>query len=196
MSTCSRFMNKKCMTSIVLIAVLLVAGCSVKAPEVKITGEKTALENQVIGTYQEIEQDSWTITSVRSTSPGKVTPMSEEKKKVLAAVQNRRFNKDDIVEFKKDLVVGENNKGYLEVRNAEKLSNDDEYRKRVEQIVAAENQDRKVIMERTMQVNEKVASAGEEKVASVFAQIYQDESAPGTLIQLEDGAWVKKSTEK
>ncbi|MBD3288803.1 DUF1318 domain-containing protein [candidate division KSB1 bacterium] len=194
MSACSHIMNRKA-NFILLIFMVFIAGCSVEAPEVKITGEKTALENQVIGTYEEIEQDSWTITSVRSTSPGKAPAMSEEKKKVLSAVQNRRFNKDDIDEFKEDMVVGENNNGFLEIRNAEKLNKDADYRKRVEQIVAAENQDRKVIMERAMQVNEDIAKAGAERVASVFAKIWQEESAPGTLIQLEDGSWVKKGSD-
>ena len=176
----------------IAIAGLIIINCSVKAPEVKITGEKTALENQVIGTYQEIEQDSWTIASVRSASPGKTQTMSEEKKKVLTAIQNRKFNKDDINEFKRDGVIGENNAGFLEIRDQEKINKDSEYKKRVEQIMADENSDRQVIMSRTIQVNEQVAKAGEEAVAKVFANMFQDESEPNTLIQLKDGSWVKK----
>ena len=40
--------------------------CSVRAPELNVTGEKTALENQVLGTYQQIESDSWLIASSRA----------------------------------------------------------------------------------------------------------------------------------
>lgn len=189
-------MIKKYIIMILFIAGLATFGCSVKAPEVKITGEKTALENQVIGTYQEIEQDSWTITSVRSTSPGKVSAMSDEKKKVLTAVQNRRFNKDDINEFKKDLSVGENNQGFLELRSSDKLEQDTEYRNRVEKILEDENRDRRIIMERAMQVNEDIATAGEDAVLRVFAKIYQEESAPNTWIQLDDGSWVRKKANK
>jgi len=171
---------------------LLFFHCSVKAPEVKITGEKTALENQIIGTYQEIEQDSWTIASVRSTAPGKAPAMSEEKKKVLSAVQNRKFNKDDINEFKRDGLIGENNKGFLEIREPETLTKDAELQKRVDQIIADENNDRQVIMQRTIQINEEASKAGDETVSKVFAKLFQDESEPETWIQLDDGTWMKK----
>lgn len=177
---------------LIIVIGFFIVSCSVKAPEVKITGEKTALENQVIGTYQEIEQDSWTIASVRSTTPGKTQAMSEEKKKVFAAVQNRKFNKDDTNEFKRDGVIGENNVGFLEIRDQEKLNKDPEYRKRVEQIMADENRDRKIIMNRAIQINEQIAQAGENAVSKVFAKIYQDESETNTWIQLEDGRWIKK----
>ncbi len=182
-------------TPVIMVWMTMLA-CSVKAPEVNITGEKTALEKQVIGTYQEIEQDSWTIASVRSTAPGQKPKMSEEKKKVLSAVQNRRFNKDDIDEFKRDGVIGENNSGFLEIRDVQRLNDNPEYRKRVEKIVAEENNDRQVILERALQVNTQLAEAGEEAVGMVFAKMYQDESAPNTWIQLEDGSWIRKPAEK
>ena len=102
----------------------LVFNCSVKAPEVNITGEKTALENQVIGTYQQIEQDVWTLTSVRSVNSTQKPKMSSEKKRVLEAVQGRKFNKDDIEEFLKNGLVGENNQGLLEIRDNEKFGKD------------------------------------------------------------------------
>ncbi|MDZ7262572.1 MAG: hypothetical protein ONB05_10760 [candidate division KSB1 bacterium] len=93
-----------------LFFTLLVLNCSVKAPEVKITGEKTALENQVVGTYQQIEEDTWMVASVRASGQQPKVTMSEEKKRVLEAVQNRKFNKDDIDQFKRDGVLGENNR--------------------------------------------------------------------------------------
>ena len=53
MSAHSRFLNRS-FIFVLFLAAIWIAGCSVEAPEVKITGEKTALENQVIGTYEEI----------------------------------------------------------------------------------------------------------------------------------------------
>lgn len=175
----------------IIVSILLVS-CSVKAPEVKITGEKTALENQVIGTYREIEQDSWTIASVRSGSEGNAQQISEEKKKVLTAVQSRKFNQDDINEFKRDGSVGENNMGYLEIRETDKLRGDAEYRTRVTTIVQEENKDRETIMLRSMQINEIIEDAGQDAVKRVFAKIYQDESEVNSWIQLDDGTWVQK----
>ena len=176
---------------------ITIMSCSVKAPEVNVTGEKTALENQVIGTYQEIEQDAWTLASVRSTAPGKQQPtMSKEKKKVFEAVQGRKFNKDDIDEFKKAEIVGENNDGLLEIRNQSKLDADPELKKRVVTIVETENGYRKIIMDRIVVLNESAAKAGGDSVAKIFAKINRDNSGPGTWVQNDDGKWTKKGEDK
>ena len=174
------------------IIVLFVASCSVKAPEVKVTGEKTALENQVIGTYAEIEQDAWTLASVRSTKPGQQPKMPAEKKKVFEAVQGRKFNKDDIDEFKKAEIVGENNLGLLEIRNHQKLDSDPDLKNRVTKIVETENGYRKIIMDRIIVLNESAAKAGNENVSRIFAKINQDNSETGTWVQSVDGKWIKK----
>lgn len=174
------------------IMVLLAANCSVKAPEVNVTGEKTALENQVIGTYAEIEQDAWTLASVRSTNPGQQPKMPAEKKKVFEAVQGRKFNKDDIDEFKKAEIVGESNLGLLEIRTQQKLDSDPELKNRVVKIVETENNYRKIIMDRIIVLNESAAKAGNENVSRIFAKINQDNSETGTWIQSVDGSWIKK----
>ena len=187
--------RKKKLTLIVLMIGLLGAlfsNCSVKAPEVNITGEKTALENQVIGTYQQIEQDVWTLTSVRSANSASKPTMSAEKKRVLEAVQGRKFNKDDIEEFLKDGLVGENNQGLLETRNNEKLAKDPELKNRVTKIIEKENGYRKTIMDRIVLLNEQAAEAGQEGVAKIFARINQDNAVAGAWIQKENGDWVKK----
>ena len=186
--------TKKIFTVVSLfsIMVLFVANCSVKAPEVKVTGEKTALENQVIGTYAEIEQDAWTLASVRSTKPGQQPKMPAEKKKVFEAVQGRKFNKDDIDEFKKAEIVGETNLGLLEIRNHQKFESDPDLKNRVTKIVETENSYRQIIMDRIIVLNESAAKAGNENVSRIFAKINQDNSEAGTWVQSDDGNWVKK----
>ena len=180
-----------------LLVIFIIASCSVKAPEVNITGEKTALENQVIGTYREIEQDAWTLASVRSATPGQQQPtMSQEKKLVFEAVQGRKFNKDDIDEFKKAEIIGENNQGLLEIRDTKKLEADPELNNRVTTIVDNENRYRKIIMERIVLLNEQAAEAGTDNVGKIFAKMNQDSSEPGAWIQSDDGRWVKKTEVK
>ena len=181
---------------ILLFFVGLIANCSVKAPVVSITGEKTALENQIIGTYQQIEEDSYTLASVRSAKPGQKVTISEDKKKVMEAIQGRKFNKDDIDEFKEKGIVGETNKGVLEIRDTKKLETDPELENRVTTIVNNENRYRKILLDRIILLNNEVAKAGEVKTASVFAKLNQDNSPPNTWIQTDDGKWIKKSTEK
>jgi len=121
---------------------LLAVSCTVKPPDIKITDEKTALEKQILGTYSEIQEDVWMVASVRSSEPGKKEELSKEKEAVLNAYQNREFNKDDIEEFKADGCIGENSKGYLEVRGSDKYSKENSIKKLVDQVVETENKDR------------------------------------------------------
>ena len=179
-----------------LLVIFIIAGCSVKAPEVNITGEKTALENQVIGTYREIEQDAWTLASVRSATPGQQPTMSQEKKLVFEAVQGRKFNRDDIDEFKKSEIIGENNKGLVEIRDTKKLDVDPELKNRVATIVDNENKYRGIIMDRIVLLNEQAAEAGTDNVGKIFAKMNHDNSEPGTWIQSDDGKWMQKAEAK
>ncbi len=167
-------------------------GCSIKAPEVTVTGEKTSLEKQVLGTYQEIENDADMVASTRALTGKKHPVMSIEKKLVLKAIQNRKFNQDDVEEFKRMGILGENNKGLLEVVNKKKLEKDPELKKRVLTILNEENHDRQIIMDRVVQVNESLKNASPEEVRAVFAKMNRQNSKPGTWIQLPNGKWVKK----
>ena len=185
-------MKKLVGTVFLAAAVVILIGCSIKAPEVTVTGEKTTLEKQVEGTYQEIENDADMVASTRAVEGKRKPVMSIEKRLVLKAIQNRKFNQDDVEEFKRLGLVGENNKGLLEIRNTRKLGKNPELKKRVLAILNEENHDRKIIMNRVIQVNEKLKNASTEEVQSVFAKMNRDNSKPGTWIQLPNGKWVKK----
>ena len=175
---------------------LALSQCSVKAPEVNITGEKTALENQIIGTYQQIEEDVLTVASVRAVNPKQKTTMSSDKKRLLEAVQGLKFNRDDIEEFLADEIVGETNIGLLEIINKQKFEQDQELKNRAVTIVNNENNYRKIIMDRIILLNQQAAKAGEATVAKIFAKLNQDNAKPGSWIQLEDGTWIKKGETK
>ena len=171
---------------------LLVLGCSVQVPEFNVTGEKTSLENQVLGAYQQIESDTWVIASTRSIGSGQTTPMSTRRRQVLEAVQNRKFNKDEIDEFKKDQVVGENNKGFLTILSSEKYDSDENYRRVVDQVVKEENLDREVVYERIVAINQSAAEADQEERNQIFAKLNFDNSPTGTMIQKSDETWSEK----
>ncbi len=169
--------------------------CSVKAPELTVTGEKTALENQILGTYQQIESDSYVIASTRAigNSSSSSATVSDQKKQVLDAVQNRKFNKDDIDELKRDKVIGENNQGFLEILPLDRYQHDLEYKSLVDRLVGEENRDRQVVYERVLAVNESASEAGKGKVSEIFAKLNYDNSEPGTMLQAADGSWAEKA---
>jgi len=177
---------------VVTLIFFVIIQCSVQVPEFNITGEKTTLENQVLGAYQQIESDTWVIASTRSIGSGQTTPMSSQRKQVLDAVQNRKFNKDEIDEFKKEQVIGENNQGFLTILPLEKYNKDENYRRIVDQIVKEENQDREVVYERIIAINQSAAEASQEERNQIFAKLNFDNSPSGTMIQKPDGTWSEK----
>ena len=180
------------LTVVGMLTLAFWVGCSIKAPEVTVTGEKTSLEKQVLGTYQEIENDADMVASTRALTGKKQPVMSIEKKLVLKAIQNRKFNQDDVEEFKRMGILGENNQGLLEVVNKKKLEKDPELKKLVLTILNEENHDRQIIMDRVVQVNESLKNASPEEVRAVFAKMNRQNAKPGTWIQLPNGKWVKK----
>lgn len=173
-----------------LLLTLPMVYCSVKAPELNVTGEKTALENQVLGSYQQIESDTWLIASARAVGSTPAAAVSGSRKEVLDAVQNRKFNKDEVDELKVGHVVGENNRGLLQALAHERYDGDPAFRLYVDQIVNEENDDRMIIYERVLTVNQKSEEAV--KANEIFAKLNFDNSAPGTMIQNPDGTWVEK----
>jgi hypothetical protein len=177
----------------ILLVIFIVAGCSIKAPEVRVTGEMTALEQEVIGAYNQMKEDTWMIASTRDTedTTGQVS-VSPEKRQVLEALQNQKFNKDDIDEFKMKGYVGEKNDGFLLVRNLEKYNLVPEKNKFIQELTAQENQDREIIMNRVIELKSSLEDSNKENILSVFAKMYQEDSVKGTWIQNPDRTWERK----
>jgi uncharacterized protein YdbL (DUF1318 family) len=132
------------------------------------------------------------VASTRAAQSGQPVKLSLEKKEVLEAVQNRKFNKDDIDEFKRDGALGENNEGFLELRPVARFDSDPDYRNLVTQIMEEENRDRRIIYDRVMEVNPAAGGAGVQKVYSIFAKLNRDDAEAGMWIQQPDGRWLQK----
>ena len=103
--------------SLVTLGLVLTVGCGGPLVGVTVVDERTALENQVLGTYQELNQEVLLVASVRYIDPkGKLQKSPEippGKKQVIRALQRSSFNKDDIDQLKQRGVLGENNEGGL-----------------------------------------------------------------------------------
>lgn len=185
-------MKKYAGLAILILAGLMVA-CSIKPPEVRVTGEMTALEKEVLGTYREIEQDTWMVASTRSSVSGKGQQISPEKKRVLDAKRRQQFNQDDISEMKKAGLIGENNQGFLEWVDKDALQDDSEKAQFVSTLVNEENEDREVIIDRVIELNENLKNAVRENILAIFAEMNQNNSPVGTWIQDQIGKWMRKS---
>lgn len=177
---------------ILMIGVMLLQ-CSIKAPEITLTGEKTVIESQILGSHEQIQHQTWLTASARSGEQDIIRQTAGQQAAVQDAMQNREFYVDDINELKRDQTIGENNRGFLDILGNERYENNLDYHLWTNERVKLENNSRNVIYQRLIAANISVSRTDSAKVASILAKMRQEESPPGTMIQLPDGSWVEKS---
>lgn len=177
-----------------LIWWITAAGCGGPLVGVTIVDEKTALENQVLGTYQELTQEVLLVASVRYIDPdGKLVarpPLPPGKEAAIRAMQRSAFNKDDIDRLKADGILGENNEGGVTIVAPDRITA--ERQAFVKNLAEEENADREVLIQRVLATNEKFTQQDMPKVKRTFAALNRDRARPGDLVQREDGQWIRK----
>jgi uncharacterized protein YdbL (DUF1318 family) len=180
---------------IACLAILLTA-CGGPLVGVTVVDERTALENQVLGTYQELNQQVMLVASVRYIDPKGQLKQTQElpqgKKDVVRALQRVSFNKDDLDRYKSLGIIGENNEGGITLLEPEKVQPAD--RAFVENLVKEENADRLAIMSRIIETNETLSPTDLPRVHKMFAALNRDKALKGERIQLDDGTWIQKDT--
>jgi len=173
-----------------LILTLTISSCTVNIPDIKITGEKTALENQILGEYNKVKEDAWMTASERGI--GRVE-IPKDKKEIIEAVRNREFNKDDVDEFKIDGLFGEKPDGLIGlVDNSEVLKMKDSDKRLLDKVLSEENRDRQIIIRRITEINTDFQAAGQGEVEKAFFEMNLEESPQGTHYLNPKGKWEKK----
>ena len=86
--------------------------------------------------------------------------------------------------------LGENNKGFLEIRDGGGLSAAD--KTEVKSLVEAENRDRQALYSEVAK-SMNIAPDQVIRVQRIFAGKWQQSSAPGWWVQREDGKWAQKN---
>lgn len=185
-----------------LLLALLISGCTLAKVDVNVVSERTSLENQVLGTYNSLNEDMLLVASVRGVSPtGKIeAPPRHTPEQVDAtrAMETIAFHSDDIEIFKRFGWIGENQEGLLTpfTRETPKLSAEDlktfaaNYSEaEFQQVVREVNQAREVLMMRVVQTNENFTTKDLPAIRKVFFRINRQNSAPGSRVQDADGRW-------
>ncbi len=173
------------------------SGCKSLADiDITIVGTRSALENQILGTYQELNNEMLLLASVRAIdTDGRLVaqpPLSDDKRQALAALQSRAFNKDDIERFQATGWAGENKEGLLTYFADATLNADPSQAAFVQEIIAEENRDRLVLMHRILSTQEQFTAQDLPKVQQIFAALNRDNAKPGARIEQADGTWVRK----
>ena len=189
---------------IILFSVISIS-CTVNIPDIKITGEKTALENQILGEYKKIKEDAWMIASERGeyNKNSNNLEIPADKKEIIEAIRNREFNKDDVDEFKILGIIGEKRDGLLEIVNNSEIeeSFNEKKKKLLEKILLEENNDRDIIMKRIFNLS---FSSGDDSKATLKKEELQkeikksffilnlEESPENTFYRDDKNEWEKK----
>ena len=179
----------------IYISFFCITGCAEKLVDVNVTivDQKTALENQILGSYEELGNEVLLLASVRSIDEeGKLKPIFEVpkgKRLALKAMQRQEFNRDDIREFKSTLCTGEGNDGLLKYFENERTLTNSNYKKFVVAILKEENEDRLTILERIVATNENFSDKDLPKVQKISASLNRQNAHAGEKIQSDDGTW-------
>lgn len=172
------------------------SACSGKLVGVNVTivDQKTALENQILGSYEELGNDMMLLASVRSVDEnGKLKTVAQippAKLKAIRAMQRREFNRDDIQLFKQIGCAGEGNDGFLVFFDVERTQKDTKFKTFARTLVTEENEDRLTTLERIVATNETFSALPQ--VKKISASLNRDNAKPGEKIQIEDGTWTVK----
>lgn len=164
---------------------------------VQVVDEKTLLERQILGAYENLEKDLVMVASVRSVdTEGRLVPLPDfppGQRKALEALRIREFYRDDVEALKKEGIAGEGKDGFLVVLpDAPKV--DAKRQALVKNVLEQENAARKALIDRILETNETLKPDDRGKVERVFAQMNRDAAKDGEWVQGEDGSWKKKAS--
>jgi hypothetical protein len=186
-------------------ALLLVCGCGIwgglVGTEIKIEGGQRTLEEQVLGAFDHLGDEVYVLAGVRAIDPvtGAPTappPMTRSEARALDARRRMEFNRDDVREFLRLAYVGEGNDGFLVIFEDELQdlrASDPRRSSLVEAVVAEENEDRLLIMQRIVDTNPGLTGEeGLRQVGRILAARHRQDAEPGMKVQLPSGAWAAR----
>lgn len=182
--------------TLLLVAVFAATGCA----KVQVQAPKDPIKVDIsmrLDVYQHVAKDIDAIEGIVSGEPEK--PQSKLRDSIYAfiitdahagdlspeveqAALRRRDRKDALVNWESQGVIGENNAGLVEVRDASRADSS------VESLVSAENSDRMVIYQGVAAKN----GTSVADVQKIYAQRLQEDAPAGTPVQADDGSWKTK----
>jgi len=184
---------------ILLFSVLpIICGCTIRPPDVIITSEKTALENQLLGTDEKISDDPVSVTAVWSRDfsldlssyyeDGRKPVVDESGSRKLIIAQIRRQTlQDHIDQLKRSGIIGEKNNGFIAA-----MSDTIGAYEEIERLMAAENSDRAIIWEFYAMTSGADPQQTLLSVRKDFSAIMAKTSPTGTWIEDQEGNWARK----
>jgi hypothetical protein len=172
----------------VLTAFLGLALCGCVSAKIAVVDERTALENQILGSYEELDRDLQLIASVRSSDDsgraGGAAAFSRIRERAIQARQTQQFNQDDVDELKAAGCLGEVHDGTLAARDCPDGS-DPRVRDRIDRLVTTENDARRTILQFIVTASPDLTEKDLPQVVTTYARMQRN--------KVKKGEWVRES---
>lgn len=154
---------------------------------IQVVDERTALENQILGAYEELDRDLQLVASVRASRKGTKT-LSELRAQAIRARQMQQFNLDDVTELKEQGCLGETNQNELVARPCPEESNA-AIRTRRDKIAREENAAREAVLKFIVGTSPNLTEADLEPLKRAWARLNREQAPSGHWVQTEAGEW-------
>lgn len=181
--------------------VIILLCCSSCAFNFELTSQRTALENQILGTYKELDEDLVMVASV-SASEGIRSDVNGTLDNPKASYQkaklNREFNSLDIADLKDEQILGETWDGRLVVlpKGIGLVEYATPAQLRLAEIVTSEeNLDRQVIWQRSLKESNELSDEDIDEVKRIFVKSIQASAKPGHWFLSEAEVWGQKKAD-
>jgi hypothetical protein len=171
-----------------LAGLLAASGCF--TPQIQVVDERTALENQILGQYERLDDDLQLWASVRSPAAAS-SGLHQLRRQALQARRVEIFFQDDVEEFKHLGCLGEGRDALLVRRSCPV----DEERGRaawLERTLEEVNRARLAIFAYVLAASPQLGAGDEGQLRRVFVELRRRQAAAGDWLQQDDGGWVQK----
>jgi hypothetical protein len=174
-----------------LLCPILIVGCV--SARISVVDERTALENQILGSYQELDRELLLVASVRSepTDGAAVPDFTALRQEAIRARQTQQFNRDDREELLGVGCLGEGNDGLLSGHPCDQAA-EPAVAARIARLVESDNAARRTLWRFVVTASPDLTPKDLPEVVSAFVRLQQEQAKPGTWIQETSGEWKKK----
>ena len=169
--------------------------CLIVPPAINLTGEKTVIERQIIGDYMELEKDSWTLSSIKTTTGNKnISGRISGDPELFKFIKVREFHYDKIKEYKSEGAIGEANSGYIKYMETKKYESSPAEKKILLTVIDEENLARSEIFSRSLFISKGTEPAKSEidSFGRAFAEEQRGLALKDEWIQENSGNWGRK----
>jgi hypothetical protein len=174
-----------------------IAACALVAPACLTTkivniGQKTSLENQLMGEAEPLTEEQLLAASVRAGGSGVHAGSADDlQSRAIAARRRQLFNRDDVDDLKAAGCLGEALGARIARRPCDNAS-EAETSDLLDRLIEEENADRSAIIDWALGIDPVLTPADRPQVVALYHQLVVERSTAGSWVQREDGRWTRR----